>query len=134
MGVFLLIAVNIQVCSSMSMFISAACMDQDSAVSCAIVVMVLEMCAGGYFADMRLLPWWIGWVRFTSLYYYTFGACLRLLIAVPYGEHIHQRAINKYSFSELGYTMEVFALCGMIVVFRACAYLQLRSTKKLQFT
>ena len=32
------------------------------------------MCAGGYFADMRLLPWWIGWLRYTSFYYFTFGA------------------------------------------------------------
>lgn len=132
--IFLFIALNIQVCSSMSMLISAACMDQDRAISTAIVLMVLEMCSGGFFADMRLLPWWIGWVRYVSFYYYTFGASLRLLVAVPYGEDVHKRATEKYSFSELGYAGEVMVLCIMIVVFRVAAFLQLRSSKKLQFT
>jgi hypothetical protein len=131
--VFLFVTVNIQVCSAMSMLISAICMDQDTAISAAIVIMVLEMCAGGYFADMKLLPWWIGWVQYTSFYHYTFGACLRLLIAVPYGEEVHKAATAKYSFSEFGYAVELLVLLGMMAFFRAAAYLQLRFTKKLQF-
>lgn len=131
---FLFIALNIQVCSAMSMLISAYCMDQDAGVSVAIVVMVFQMCAGGYFADMRDLPLWIGWVRFTSLYYYSFGAILRLLVAVPYGVELHKEATAKYSFSEMGYFWEVVIMCGMNLVMRVLTYLQLRFTKKLKFS
>jgi hypothetical protein len=132
--VFLLVTLNIQVCSSMSMFISVVCMDQDTAISTAIVAMVFEMCAGGYFADLRLLPWWIGWVRFASFYYYTFGAVLRLMVAEPFGEELHRAAISKYSFSDLGYLSEVTVLFLMSVMFRAAAYVQLRITKRLDFS
>jgi len=132
--VFLVITVNIQVCSAMSMLISAICMDQDAGIALAIVVMVAQMCSGGYFADMRSLPWFIGWVRYTSFYYYTFGAVLRLMLELPYGPDIHQKAIEKYSFSDLGYTMEVSCLLGLAAVFRILAYLQLCYTKKLKFS
>jgi ABC-type multidrug transport system ATPase subunit len=131
---FLLVALNIQVCSAMSMLISAYCMDQDTAVSLAIIVMIFQMCAGGYFADMRMLPVWIGWIRFTSLYYYSFGAILRLLVAVPFGEKLHQEAIAKYSFSDAGYFWEVVTLCGMSLAMRLLTYIQLRVTKKLKFS
>jgi hypothetical protein len=131
---FLFIALNIQVCSSMSMLISAICMDGEAATSAAIVVMVFQMCAGGYFADMRDLPIWISWVRFTSVYYYSFGALLRLLVAVPYGEELHQKAIAKYSFSDLGYVWEVMVMLAMILVMRVLALVQLRVTKKLKFS
>lgn len=127
--VFLLVALNIQVCSSMSMFISAVCMDQDTAVSTAIVFMVLEMCAGGYFANMKLLPWWIGWVRFFSNYFYSFGAVLRML-----APHIDPEAVSRYSFSDLGYTSEILLLLLMCVFFRVVAYVKLRTSKKLKFS
>lgn len=132
--VFLMVALNIQVCSSMSMLISAACMDEEKAISTAIVVMVFQMCAGGYFADMRLLPVWIGWVRFTSFYYYTFGSVLRLMVAVPFGEELHHQALSKYSFSELGFAGEVLALMAMTIFMRLAAYVQLRCTNKLRFS
>lgn len=131
---FLFVALNIQVCSSLSMFISAYCMDQEAAISVAIVVMVFQMCAGGYFADMRLLPVWIGWVRFTSPYFYSFGAILRLLVAVPFGEDLHKEAIAKYSFSDMGYFWEVVIMCGISIGLRVLTYLQLRFTKKLKFS
>jgi ATP-binding cassette subfamily G (WHITE) protein 2 len=131
---FFLVAVNIQACSAMSMLISAVCMDQDLSVTVAIIVMVFQMCAGGYFADMRMLPGWIGWVRYTSLYYYAFGSSLRLLIAIPYGEDVHQQAIAKYSFSELGFAWDILSMLAMSAVFRAFAYVQLRFSKKLKFS
>jgi ABC-type multidrug transport system ATPase subunit len=131
---FAMVALNIQVCSSMSMLISAACMDSDAAVSVAIVVMCFEMCTGGYFADMRQLPACIGWVRYTSSYYYVFGAILRLMVAVPFGDELHQKAISKYSFSDLGYFMEVAMLTLMLCAMRLATYLQLRFTKKLSFS
>jgi ABC-type multidrug transport system ATPase subunit len=131
---FLFVALNIQVCSAMSMLISAYCMDGDTAVSLAIIVMVFQMCAGGYFADMRMLPFWIGWVRYTSVYYFSFGAILRLLVAEPFGEELHREAIAKYSFSEAGYFWEVVIMCGMSIVMRFLTYLQLRFTKKLKFS
>merc|ERR1712187_358371 len=77
---FCIVQLNIQVCSAMSVLISAICLDQEKAVIAAIIVMVFLMSAGGYFADMRKLPWWIGWVRFLSNYYYTFGSYMRLTI------------------------------------------------------
>merc|ERR1740138_570204 len=40
---FLLVALNIQVCSSLSMFISTWCMDADSAISTAIIFMIFQM-------------------------------------------------------------------------------------------
>lgn len=133
--VFLIIALNIQLCSSLSMLISAICMDGDSAISTAIIVMVFQMCAGGYFADMRLLPIWIGWLRYVSFYYYTFGAVLRLLLVEPYGgEGLHQEALSKYSFSELGYFWEVVALLTMSAAMRMATYIQLRFTKQLKFS
>jgi len=130
---FLLIALNIQVCSAMSMAISAVCMDGEVAISVAIVVMVYQMCAGGYFADMSLLPSWIAWLRFTSVYYYTFGAMLRLLVK-PFGDEVYQKAMEKHSFSELGYLWEVLILVGMTVAFRLAAYVQLRISRKLKFS
>lgn len=130
----LMIALHIQVCASMSMLISAACMDGDNAIATAIVVMVFQMCCGGYFADMRLLPWCIGWIRYTSVYYFTFGAVLRLMVAVPFGEKLHQEAIAKYSFSDLGYFWEVAMLLVMLMTFRLATYIQLITTKKLQFS
>jgi len=132
--VFFIVALNIQACASMSMLISATCMDEDVAIPAAIVIMVFEMCAGGYFADMRLLPWWIGWVRYTSIYYYSFGAIMRLTLLEPYGEEMHEQAISKYSFSELGYSLEILFLILMAIIFRIVAYAQLRFTKKLQFS
>lgn len=132
--VFIFVAANIQVAASMSMFISIWCMDEDTAIASAIVVMVFMMCAGGYFADMRLLPWWISWVRYTSFYYYTFGATLRLMLAGPYGEAVHQEALGHYSFSELGYTAELLALFLMAAFYRVVAFFKLRYTKKLQFS
>lgn len=132
--VFLLIALNIQLCSAMSMLISAICMDQDTGIAMAIVVMVAQMCAGGYFADMRELPWFIGWIRYASFYYYTYGAITRLAIKEPFGTELLDLALRKYSFSELGYVWEVTCLVGMSIVFRLLSYLQLRYTKKLQFS
>lgn len=132
--VFLMIALNIQVCSSLSMLISAVCMDPDTGIPAAIVVMVLEMCSGGYFADMRRLPWWISWIRYVSVYYYTFGATTRLLVTVPFGQEVHEKAIARYSFSDLGYAMEVGALLAQVLIFRLLSYLVLRFTKKLRFT
>jgi len=132
--VFLVIALNIQVCSSLSMLISSICMDQDSAIPTAIIVMVLEMCTGGYFADMRRLPWWLSWIRFCSFYYYTFGITTRLLVTVPYGEKEHTDAIARYSFSDLGYILEVAALLLQVVIFRLWSYVVLRLSKKLRFT
>lgn len=132
--VFLIICANIQVCSAMSMLISAVCMDQDIGIATAIVVMVAQMCTGGYFADLRHLPWFIGWVRFTSFYYYSFGSILRLMLEVPFGAEIHQKALAKYSFSELGYVWELAVLVGMSVIFRILAFVQLRYSKKLKFS
>jgi len=43
---FLVVAVNIQVCSALSMCISATCMSEETAIPTAIVVMVFHMCAG----------------------------------------------------------------------------------------
>merc|ERR1712137_850869 len=97
----------------MSMLISAVCMDGDIGIATAIVVMVAQMCSGGYFADLRNLPWYIGWVRFCSFYYYTFGSVLRLSLEVPFGTEIHQEALKKYSFSELGYIGEIICLASM---------------------
>lgn len=131
---FLITALNIYVCSAMSMTISALCMDDEMAITTAIIVMVYQMCAGGYFADMRKLPLWVGWIRFTSVYFYSFGAILRLTIGVPFGEELHQEAVAKYSFSELGYFWEVVAELLMIAIFRLITYLQLRYTKKLKFS
>jgi len=132
--VFLLIALNIQVCSSISMLISALCMDADSAISAAIITMVLEMCSGGYFADMRRLPWWISWIRFVSFYFYTFGATTRMLVSVPFGAEAHDKAISRYSFSDLGYAIEVGALLFQVLFFRLWSYLVLRFTRKLRFS
>merc|ERR1719183_3471840 len=116
--VYLLIALNIQVCSAMSMLISSICMDQDTAISVAIVVMVFAMCAGGYFADMESLPEWISWVRFTSPYYYIFGSVLRVMLVGPYSEELHEQALVGYSFSDMGYMWEIVGLCSMWVLFR----------------
>lgn len=127
--VFLLVALNIQVCSSMSMFISALCMDGDTATTTAIIFMVLEMCTGGYFANMALLPPWIGWVRCLSNYYYSFGATLRIL-----APDIDPEIVQRYSFSRLGFSLEVFALTLMCVIFRLAAYILLRTSKKLKFS
>jgi ABC-type multidrug transport system ATPase subunit/ABC-type multidrug transport system permease subunit len=132
--VFVIIALNLQVCSSMSMLISVGCMNDEASISTAIVVMVFQMCAGGYFADMRLLPPWIGWVRFISFYFYTNGAVSRLIIAGPYGDQLQKQALSKYSFSELGFFWEIVILCAMSVCLRALAYVQLRFTKKLNFS
>jgi len=132
--VFAVMCLNIQVCSAMSMLISAVCMDQDMGIATAIVVMVAQMCTGGYFADLRNLPAALGWVRFCSFYFYTFGAITRLTLEEPFGADVHRRAIEKYSFSEFGYATELLCLAAMSVVFRALAYLQLRFTKQLRFS
>jgi len=131
---FCLIAVNIQVCSALSMWISVVCMDEDLAITTAIIVMVAEMVAGGFYADMRLLPWWIGWVRFLSLYYYSFGSVLHLLVTVPYGEERYEKAIKDYSFSDSGVSADVTVLLLMCVAFRVAAFVQLSFTKKLSFS
>jgi len=73
-------------------------------------------------------------VRYTSLYYYSFGAILRLTVAVPYGEDMHRQAIQKYSFSEFGYIWEIAILLLMMTAYRLIAYIQLRFSKKLQFS
>lgn len=132
--VFLVVCLNIQVCSAMSMLISAVCMDQDLGIAVAIIVMVLQMCSGGYFADLRKLPWFVGWVRYCSFYYYTFGAVARLMVEVPFGAELHREAIEKYSFSDLGYPAEIICLALMAAIFRLLAYLQLCFTKKLKFS
>lgn len=132
--VYFLIALNIQVCSAMSMLISAVCMDPDTAISVAIVVMVFAMCAGGYFADMTSLPAWIGWVRLTSPYYYIFGAIMRVMLVGPFSEELHAQALDGYSFSDLGYTAEVIVLCSMWLIFRLAALIQLKFSKKLRFS
>eukprot|EP00930_Biecheleria_cincta_P031926 TRINITY_DN22140_c0_g1_i1.p1 TRINITY_DN22140_c0_g1~~TRINITY_DN22140_c0_g1_i1.p1 ORF type:complete len:627 (+),score=95.32 TRINITY_DN22140_c0_g1_i1:127-2007(+) len=131
---FLLIALNIQVSSAMSLLISAIFMDPDTGIAAAVMVMVAQMCAGGYFADMRKLPWFISWIRYTSFYFYTYGAITRLTIKEPFGEDLLEQALRKHSFSELGYFWEVVCLAGMSILFRLLSYLQLRSTKKLQFS
>lgn len=132
--VFLVICLNIQVCSAMSMLISVICMkDEGAGVATATVVMVAEMCCGGYFADLRKLPWYIGWVRFCSTYYYTFGSILRLAVEVPFGEELHTQAIARYSFSDHGYFTEILALLAMCMVFRLAAFVVLCVTKELRF-
>jgi len=131
---FLVISLNIQVCAGLSMLISAICMDQDMAIPVAIVVMCFQMCCGGYFADMRTLPWWLGWLRFTSFYFYTFGSCSRLLLRVPFSEAVHKEAIQKYSFSDFGYMWEVIALVLQVCFYRMMAYLALKWNKKLTFS
>jgi len=131
---FLVISVNIQVCAGLSNLISAICMDQDMAIPCAIVVMVFQMCCGGYFADMRALPLWLGWVRFTSFYFYTFGSCSRLLLTVPFSQEVHAKAIAKYSFSDFGYMWEVMALLLQVGMYRMMAYLALKWNRKLRFS
>lgn len=130
----LLVFLNVQVCAAMSMLISAACLDDEKAIVCAIIVMVFDMSAGGYFADMRKLPPWIGWTRYLSSYFYTFGALMRLTILEPYGEALHDQAIEHYAFSTLGYAVEIAALAAMIVLYRALAFIQLRTTKRLRFS
>lgn len=134
MQVFVMIALNIQVCSSMSMLISALCMDADAAISVAVIVMVFQMCTGGYFCDMRQLPPEISWIQYTSFYYYTFGAVMRLMVAVPYGEDLHEKALERYSFSEMGYLWEILILLFMVLALRTATYIQLRLTKKLNFS
>ena len=67
---------TIQVCSALSMWIWAVSMDEGSAIITAIIVMNAEMCAGGFYADMRMLPWELGWVRFLSLCNYSCGSVL----------------------------------------------------------
>merc|ERR1719198_889580 len=113
--VFLFTSLNIQLCSAMSMLISAVCMDQDAAITVAICFMVLMMCAGGYFADMLALPWWVGWVRYTSNYYYGFAAVLRA-ISEPYDLTVYQEAVQDYHFSQMGYWGEAAVMMLMIFV------------------
>lgn len=131
--IFLVISLNIQVCSAMSMMISAICMDQTQGVTAAILAMVLNMSAGGYFANLRQLPWYISWIRFGSSYYFTFGSILRLAVEVPFGTEMYKEATKQYSFSDHGYLVEVLALSAMCVVYRVLAYLQFYYTKKLIF-
>merc|ERR1712185_495616 len=107
---FLVICLNIQVCSALSQLVSVICMDGEIGVSMAIIVMVFEMCCGGYFVDMRKLPAWLGWVRYTSFYYYTFGTITRLVVAEPFGEDVAQKVNGKFSFSDLGYFWEIIML------------------------
>lgn len=133
-SIFLLIVLNIQVCSALSMLISAVCLNPDNSIPAAIVVMVLEMCSGGYFADMRKLPWWVSWIRYLSLFFYTLGASTRLLIGLPYGEEVHEKAVARFSFSDLGFATELGALAVQAVVFRILAFLVLRFHKGLRFT
>merc|ERR1719421_2573414 len=101
---------NAQVCASFSMLISVVVMDQEASITVAIIAMVYQMCTGGYFADLRLLPSWISWCRFTSFFYYTNGLFLRLTLRDPYGPDVHALVMAKYSFSELGATWEVSLL------------------------
>jgi len=131
--IYLLTMLHVQVCASFSMLISVVVMDQESSIIVAIIAMCYEMCAGGYFVDMRLLPSWISWCRFTSFYFYTNGLFLRLALLGPYGSEIHGMVIAKYSFSELGAALEIWVLALMAVFFRFFAYIGLRYTKRLKF-
>jgi len=131
---YLLMALNVQVCSSLSMCISAICLDTETGMAAAIVVILLELCSGGYFADLRRLPPWISWMRYLSFFYYAFGSTTRTLVGTPFGEEALQQAIAKYSFSDLGYSWEICILLVQMLVFRTVSYLFLRISKRLRFT
>merc|ERR1711966_51848 len=132
-SLFLVIMLNVQVSLALSMVISVVVMDQDKSIVYAIVIMAYQMCAGGYFADMLSMPWWINWVRFMSYWYYSSAMFFEIAV-MPFGLDEQLDEINtQYSFSQMSIGTNITIMVLFTAVFRLVAYLQLLVTTKLEF-
>jgi len=132
-SLFLVIMLNVQVSLALSMVISVVVMDQDKSIVYAIVIMAYQMCAGGYFADMLSMPWWINWVRFMSYWYYSLAMFFEIAV-MPFGLDEQLDEINtQYSFSQMSIGTNITIMVLFTAVFRLVAYLQLLVTTKLEF-
>ncbi|KAK3249416.1 hypothetical protein CYMTET_41151 [Cymbomonas tetramitiformis] len=127
---YLVTLLTVQVAASLSMVISVALFDEKAAGTAAIITMVFEMCAGGYFIDMSGIGW-LGNLRYASYWYYALGLFFDIAV-LPYGE-VARESTEQYSFSTLGNTWNIIILAAIVAGLRLLAYTVLRRTKKLTF-
>jgi len=128
-----------EVAKATGILITALCLDRDRATTIAILYMVFVMCAGGYFVNLASLPSWLGWLRYTSFWYYAIG--LFSAYALPTG---HDRAtfvangtLERYSFSTWTWDghpeRDIIVLVALALVQHALALVALKHSKQLQF-
>jgi len=130
---FCVVMLNVQVSLALSMVISVLVMDQDKSIVYAIVTMAFQMCAGGYFADMTQMPWWINWVRYLSYWYYSL-ACFFDIAVKPFGVEEQLDILgDQYSFSQMSNRTNIGLMLLYTTIFRIVAYFVLLTTKKLEF-
>lgn len=123
--------VNVQVASSLSMLISATVFDFERSGVIATVLMVYQMCSGGYFIRLDQLPAAMRWIRWTSTWYFSMGVVFNVAVR-PLGEEMRE-ATEQYTVSELPTAGSLAVLATFCVVAWGLTLLQLMTTRKLKF-
>lgn len=134
-AVYLATLLETWVAASLTQALSALVFDSDQTTTVLIIIQVFQMCCGGYFIDMAEQPAAIAWLRFSSYWYYCSGLFLKLA-ALPYDTRdrdIHRR-VRSYSFSKLPMVVDVALLVAFGCLFRAAAYVALKTSRKIRFT
>jgi len=133
---------NVEVSNAMGVAIAAALFDEQKAITCAIMLMVYNMCAGGFFINMASLPPWLQWCRYTSSWYYTLGLWTRYALPAE-ADRAEDTAVmqllhSRYTFSDWSWRGHPERDVGMLLLFavsaRLLAYIFLRCSKKLRFS
>jgi len=144
---FGIILLNTEVATSLGAMIGALFFDRDRATTVAIVYMVFVMCAGGYFINLADMPPWIAALRYVSFWYYSLGLFAAYALPtqadrdawpVSSGSGEAETTLERYSFSQWSWEgdwwKDVLVLLGFILGHRLCAFLALKTSKKLQFS
>ncbi|KAJ1451954.1 P-loop containing nucleoside triphosphate hydrolase protein [Pelagophyceae sp. CCMP2097] len=124
------------VSAGLGMAMSAALFDRDNTATVVIVVMVFQMCAGGFFLDIEAQPSYVRWVRFTSYWYYALGLYCKTAL-VPYDHNDHhalRKAVEAYSFSTLPAYADALVLVAYGVAARIVAFVCLKCSRKIKFS
>ena len=151
--VFSIILLNVEVSTSLGGLLGAMLFDREKATVVAIVYMVYVMCAGGFFVNLNNLPPWLGWVRFTSFWYYSMGLVVAAALPTAADRDAFTMPINgsgtscgtagsstldNYSFSKSAWDghweLEVSVLAALAVTQRLLTLVVLRTSKALQFS
>ena len=137
---FGIVLLNVEVAASLGSMMGAIFFDRDAATTVSIIYMCFVMCSGGFFINLHDQPVWLGYLRYTSFWYYQMG--LFMTYALPTDEDRHAYAANhtldRYSFSKWAWEghpeRDVGVLLGFALTHRLIAFFVLKYSKQLRFS
>lgn len=135
---FAVTLLNTEVATGIGTLIGAVFFDRERATTIAILYMVFVMCAGGYFVNLRNMPAWVSYLRYSSFWYYSMGLFVAFALPTAADRAAFASALSRYSFSGWSWDghpgYDVAALLGFVLVQRVLSFVALKCSKKLQFS